>query len=71
MLDAKRSREAERALKNFYRHPGANLYDNMVNRTDTYRVALYQKPAQTPREAMDAPRASATLDPCAQQTKKP
>lgn len=35
--------EAEVALKNFARHPGTNLYDNMVTRKDTYKVALLQK----------------------------
>lgn len=39
----KKRREAELALKNFYRHPGTNLYDTMVNGTDTYRVVLAQK----------------------------
>lgn len=42
-LGKKKRREAELALKNFYRHPGTNLYDTMVNRTDTYRVVLAQK----------------------------
>ena len=45
VIGAKRRLQAEQALKNFYRHPGTNLYDNMVNGTDTYRVALFQKPA--------------------------
>jgi len=39
----KKRREAELALKNFYRHPGTNLYDTMINGTDTYRVVLAQK----------------------------
>jgi len=39
-----RANQAEWALKNFYRHPGTNLYDNMVDGTDTYRVVLFQKP---------------------------
>jgi len=37
--------EAEVALKNFSRHPGTHLYDNMVTRHDTYRVVLLQKKA--------------------------
>lgn len=45
VLGSKRRREAELALKNFYRHPGTNLYDNMVDGTDTYRVSAFQKPA--------------------------
>jgi len=45
VVGAKRRRQAELALKNFYRHPGTNLYENMVDGTDTYRVALFQKPA--------------------------
>lgn len=40
-----RRREAELALKNFYRHPGTNLYDTMVDGTDSYRVTLTQKTA--------------------------
>jgi SAM-dependent methyltransferase len=39
----RRRREAELALKNFYRHPGTNLYDTMVDGTDSYRVAAFQK----------------------------
>lgn len=35
--------QAEIALKNFYRHPGTNLYANMEDRTDTYKVVLVQK----------------------------
>lgn len=42
-LGKKKRREAELALKNFYRHPGTNLYDTMVNGTDSYRVVLAQK----------------------------
>jgi ubiquinone/menaquinone biosynthesis C-methylase UbiE len=41
-----RKREAaEMAMKNFYRNPGTNLYDTMVNGTDTYKVVLLRKPA--------------------------
>jgi ubiquinone/menaquinone biosynthesis C-methylase UbiE len=39
--------EAEIALKNFSRHPGTRLYENMVDRTDTYRVALLRKKRTT------------------------
>lgn len=44
-LGRKRRVEAEFALKNFSRHPGTRLYENMVDRTDTYRVVLAQKQA--------------------------
>jgi len=44
VLGKKRAFQAEQALKNFYRHPGTNLYENMVNGTDSYRVVLFQKP---------------------------
>lgn len=44
VLGRRRRLEAEQAMKNFYRNPGTNLYDNMVNGTDTYKVALFQKP---------------------------
>ena len=40
-----RRREAEVALKNFARHPGTRLYENMVDGTDTYKVVLVQKEA--------------------------
>jgi len=30
-------------MANFYRNPGTNLYHNMINGTDTYKVALLQK----------------------------
>lgn len=43
VLGRKRRAEAEVALKNFFRNPGTNLYNNMCNRTDTYRVVLLQK----------------------------
>ncbi len=45
VLGAKRRREAEQAMKNFYRNPGTRLYDNMVDGTDSYRVVAFQKPA--------------------------
>lgn len=44
VIGSKRSLEARLAMKNFYRNPGTNLYDNMVNGTDTYKVVLFQKP---------------------------
>jgi hypothetical protein len=39
----RRRREAELALKNFYRHPGTNLYETMKDGTDSYRVVAFQK----------------------------
>ncbi len=45
MLGRGRREEAEAALKNFFRHPGTNLYENMVDGTDTYKVVLAHKPA--------------------------
>jgi hypothetical protein len=44
-LGGKKRLEAEAAIKNFYRHPGTNLYQNMQNRTDTYKVVMAQKTA--------------------------
>ncbi len=38
--------EAEIAMKNFFRHPGTNLYDNMVDGTDSYKVVAVQKTAE-------------------------
>ncbi len=37
--------EAEIALKNFYRNPGTNLYVDMENGTDSYKVVLLEKTA--------------------------
>ncbi len=45
VLGKKRRRQAELALKNFYRDPGTRLYEKMTDGTDSYRVALFQKPA--------------------------
>lgn len=45
LLGRQRRLEAELAMKNFYRNPGTNLYDNMRNGTDSYKVVLFQKPA--------------------------
>jgi ubiquinone/menaquinone biosynthesis C-methylase UbiE len=42
-LGKKRRREAELALLNFYRHPGTNLFNEMVIGVDTYKVVLFQK----------------------------
>jgi precorrin-6B methylase 2 len=44
VLGKRRAREAGQALRNFFRHPGTNLYQNMVDGTDTYKVACFQKP---------------------------
>lgn len=44
VLGKRRSLQARQALLNFYRNPGTRLYNNMVDGTDTYRVALFQKP---------------------------
>lgn len=43
VLGKRKLLEAERALKNFSRHPGTRLYENMVDGTDTYKVVLAQK----------------------------
>jgi SAM-dependent methyltransferase len=43
VLGKKKLLEAERALKNFSRHPGTRLYENMVDGTDSYKVVLAQK----------------------------
>jgi SAM-dependent methyltransferase len=45
VLGRKKRLEAEAAMKNFYRNPGTNLYDNMTNGTDTYKVVAFQKTA--------------------------
>ena len=42
-LGARRREQADIALKNFARNPGTRLYQNMVERKDTYRVMLLQK----------------------------
>ena len=38
-----RRTEARFAMENFYRNPGTNLYQNMVDGTDTYKSVLLQK----------------------------
>jgi len=43
VLGARRRDQADIALKNFARNPGTRLYQNMVDRSDTYRVMLLQK----------------------------
>jgi SAM-dependent methyltransferase len=45
VLGTKRRLQAQQALKNFYRQPGTNLYENMIDGTDSYRVVLFQKTA--------------------------
>jgi ubiquinone/menaquinone biosynthesis C-methylase UbiE len=42
-LGAARRLEARLAMENFFRNPGTNLYQNMTNGTDTYKVVLLQK----------------------------
>jgi ubiquinone/menaquinone biosynthesis C-methylase UbiE len=43
LVGAKRRHEASLAMKNFYRNPGTNLYQTMVDGSDTYKVVLFQK----------------------------
>lgn len=45
LLGRKKRLEAEAGLKNFIRHPGSNLYENMTNGTDTYKIVIAHKPA--------------------------
>ena len=42
VIGAPKALEAELAMKNFYRNPGTNLYQEMVIGTDSYKV-LWQK----------------------------
>jgi ubiquinone/menaquinone biosynthesis C-methylase UbiE len=44
-LGPRRRQEAAMAMKNFFRNPQTRLYENMVDGKDSYRVALFQKPA--------------------------
>ncbi|MCC6622962.1 MAG: methyltransferase domain-containing protein [Deltaproteobacteria bacterium] len=44
-IGRRKRREAEQALKNFYRHPGTNLYETMKDGTDSYRVVLAERAA--------------------------
>lgn len=43
VLGRVRAEEARMAMENFYRNPGTNLYKNMTDGTDSYRVVLFQK----------------------------
>jgi hypothetical protein len=43
-LGQRRRAQAEMAMKNFFRNPDTRLYENMVERKDTYKVALFRKP---------------------------
>ena len=45
VLGPKKRVEAGLALKNFYRDPGTNLYNDMETLADTYKVVLFRKPA--------------------------
>jgi ubiquinone/menaquinone biosynthesis C-methylase UbiE len=42
---AKKRTDARLAMMNFYRNPGTNLYNTMVNGSDTYKVVAFQKTA--------------------------
>lgn len=44
VFGVKKRNEARQAMRNFYRDPGTNLYRNMTDGTDTYRVVAFQKP---------------------------
>lgn len=44
-LGRRRREEAAVAMKNFFRNPQTRLYENMVDGKDSYKVALFQKPA--------------------------
>ncbi len=41
--------EARQAMRNFFRDPGTNLYRNMTDGTDTYRVVAFKKPSDAVR----------------------
>lgn len=43
VLGNQRAQEARMAMENFYRNPGTNLYRNMTDGTDSYRVVTFQK----------------------------
>ncbi|MFK7987909.1 MAG: class I SAM-dependent methyltransferase [Sandaracinaceae bacterium] len=45
LLGASKRHEAAMAMKNLCRDPGTQLYDDMVTRADTYKVAMIQKKA--------------------------
>jgi precorrin-6B methylase 2 len=44
VFGAKKRTEAMQAMRNFYRDPGTNLYRNMTDGIDTYRVVAFRKP---------------------------
>jgi ubiquinone/menaquinone biosynthesis C-methylase UbiE len=44
-IGRKKRQEASLAMENFYRNPGTNLYANLTDGTDTYRVVALQKAA--------------------------
>ena len=43
VLGARRRQQAKEGLRNFFRSPGTRLYENMKDRSDTYKVVLMQK----------------------------
>jgi ubiquinone/menaquinone biosynthesis C-methylase UbiE len=43
VFGATKRKEARMAIMNFYRNPGTNLYDTMIDRRDTYKVNCLQK----------------------------
>ena len=45
LLGSRKRVEAAQAMKNFGRNPGTRLYDDMVTRADSYRVACFEKTA--------------------------
>ena len=45
LLGSRKRIEAAQAMKNFGRNPGTRLYDDMVTRADSYRVACFEKTA--------------------------
>jgi len=45
VLGKRRGLEASLAMKNFFRDPGTNLFNDMATFADTYKVALFQKQA--------------------------
>jgi ubiquinone/menaquinone biosynthesis C-methylase UbiE len=45
LFGRKRRLQASAAMKNFFRNPGTQMYENMKNGTDSYRVAVLQNQA--------------------------
>ena len=43
VLGERRRKQAQEGLRNFFRSPGTRLYENMKDRSDTYKVVLMQK----------------------------